>query len=131
VLLDNACKYAPDGGRVEAGIGLDATGRASLTIDDSSPGIRDEDRDRILDRFHRSVATSSEADGAGLGLAIGDAIVRATGGRWSVGASPIGGARFAVSWPRATAGAQLPAPVYPRCRPLLPRRTPAARLSRA
>jgi len=39
-----------------------------------------------------------------LGLAIGDAIVRATGGRWSVGASPLGGARFAVSWPRGPLG---------------------------
>jgi C4-dicarboxylate-specific signal transduction histidine kinase len=44
--------------------------------------------------------TSADAAGAGLGLAIGDAIVQATGGRWSVGVSPFGGARFAVSWPR-------------------------------
>ena len=75
-----------------------------MTVDDSGPGIRDEDRERIFDRFHRSVATSSEAGGAGLGLAIGDAIVRATGGRWVVSDSPLGGARFAVSWPRASFG---------------------------
>ena len=63
-----------------------------------------EDAARIFDRFHRSVATSSEAGGAGLGLAIGDAIVRATGGRWTVGRSPAGGARFTVSWSRASLG---------------------------
>jgi len=103
VLLDNACKYAPEGGRVAVGVTADA-GRVTVTVDDSGPGIRDEDRDRIFDRFHRSVATSSEASGAGLGLAIGDAIVRATGGRWQVGASPLGGARFAVSWPKASLG---------------------------
>jgi signal transduction histidine kinase len=51
------------------------------------------------------VATSSEAGGAGLGLAIGDAIVRATGGRWAVSESPLGGARFAVSWPRGSLSA--------------------------
>ena len=104
VLVDNACKYAPEGGSVDVTVASDAGGRPSVTVDDSGPGIRDEDRDRIFDRFHRSVATSSEAGGAGLGLAIGDAIVRATGGRWSVGASPLGGARFAVSWPRGPLG---------------------------
>jgi len=104
VLVDNACKYAPEGGAVEVRVSADAAGRPSVTVDDSGPGIRDEDRDRIFDRFHRSVATSSEAGGAGLGLAIGDTIVRATGGRWSVGASPLGGARFSVSWPKGSLG---------------------------
>lgn len=85
-------------------VGADAAGRASLAVDDSGPGIRGEDRDRIFDRFHRSVATSSAAAGAGLGLAIGDAIVRATGGWWAVGSSPLGGARFAVTWPPASFG---------------------------
>ena len=103
VLVDNACKYSPEGGRVGVTVSGEA-GRAIVSVDDSGPGIRDEDRDRIFDRFHRSVATSSEAGGAGLGLAIGDAIVRATGGRWSVAASPLGGARFAVSWPRGSLG---------------------------
>jgi two-component system OmpR family sensor kinase len=104
VLLDNACKYAPEDGRVDVTVSADAAGRSTVTVDDSGPGIRDEDRERIFDRFHRSVVTSSEAGGAGLGLAIGDAIVKATGGRWAVGASPLGGARFAVSWPRASMG---------------------------
>ncbi len=104
VLVDNACKYAEESGRVEVTVGADAAGRATLAVDDSGPGIGDEDRERIFDRFHRSVVTSSVADGAGLGLAIGDAIVRATGGRWAVSVSPLGGARFAVSWPHATLG---------------------------
>ncbi len=101
VLLDNACKYAPEGGAVDVTVTGEGH-RATLTVDDSGPGIAAEDRDRIFDRFHRSVATSSEAGGAGLGLAIGDAIVRATGGRWAVGSSPSGGARFAVAWSRTT-----------------------------
>jgi C4-dicarboxylate-specific signal transduction histidine kinase len=44
------------------------------------------------------------AGGAGLGLAIADAIVRATGGRWHIGTSAAGGARIAVSWPRSMSG---------------------------
>jgi signal transduction histidine kinase len=101
VLLDNACKYAPEGGSVDVTVTAEGH-RAALIVDDSGPGIAPEDRDRIFDRFHRSVTTAAGAGGAGLGLAIGDAIVQATGGRWAVGASPSGGARFAVSWSRAS-----------------------------
>ena len=103
VLLDNACKYAPDGGSVTVTVGLEG-GRAFVAVDDSGPGIAEEERARIFDRFHRAVSTAGEAGGAGLGLAIGDAIVRATGGRWGVGSSPAGGARFTVSWVRASVG---------------------------
>ena len=100
VLLDNACKYSPAGGSVSVSV-IDSGGRISLIVDDLGPGIPEAERERIFDRFHR--ATDGE-QGAGLGLAIGDAIVRATGGRWNVGTSPQGGARMSVSWPRAGAG---------------------------
>jgi signal transduction histidine kinase len=103
VLLDNACKYAPDGGSVIVTVGIEG-GRAFVAVDDSGPGIAEEDRARIFDRFHRAVSTVGGTGGAGLGLAIGDAIVRATGGRWGLGSSPAGGARFAVSWVRASVG---------------------------
>ena len=100
VLVDNACKYAPEGGTVEVKVARDGP-RAVVTVDDSGPGIGADDRAIIFDRFHRAVGTATDTDGAGLGLAIGDAIVRATGGRWSVGTSPAGGARFSVTWERA------------------------------
>lgn len=99
VLLDNACKYAPEGGTVGVRVDGDAA-RVRLTVDDSGPGIPVDDRPRIFDRFHR--ATDS-AGGAGLGLAIADAIVRATNGRWRIADSPTGGASMSVSWPRAFA----------------------------
>jgi signal transduction histidine kinase len=99
VLLDNACKYAPDGGRVDLTVTVDGS-RVVLTVDDSGPGIPDAERTRIFDRFHR--ATTAQG-GAGLGLAIADAIVRATGGRWRVAAAPTGGARMGVTWTRALA----------------------------
>jgi signal transduction histidine kinase len=100
VLIDNACKYAPEGGTVAIAVGAD-NARVRLTVDDSGPGIPDSERSRIFDRFHRAFGG---AGGAGLGLAIADAIVRATGGEWSVGRSPAGGARMAVSWPAAFGG---------------------------
>ncbi|HEU4571997.1 MAG TPA: HAMP domain-containing sensor histidine kinase, partial [Candidatus Limnocylindrales bacterium] len=102
VLVDNACKYSPDGGTIA--VAVDAHGgRVSLTVDDAGPGIPVGERARIFDRFHRATDARS---GAGLGLAIADSIVRATQGRWSVGDSPAGGARMSVAWPAAFPGAR-------------------------
>lgn len=97
VLLDNACRYAPEGGRVRVSVQEDGA-RARLAVEDSGPGIPEAERARIFDRFHRA---SDQAGGAGLGLAIADAIVRGTGGRWELGASTLGGAAMSVLWSRA------------------------------
>jgi signal transduction histidine kinase len=99
VLVDNACKFAPDGGTVRIAVSGGA-GRVSLAVEDSGPGIPSDERNRIFDRFHRA---TDGGTGAGLGLAIADGIVRATHGRWQVGTSPLGGASLAVSWPRGLA----------------------------
>jgi signal transduction histidine kinase len=94
VLMDNACRYAGPDGQVR--IGVRATGgRIALTVEDSGPGIPDQQRTRLFGRFQRAVEGGG---GAGLGLAIGDSIVRSTGGRWHVGTSPLGGALLEVSW---------------------------------
>jgi signal transduction histidine kinase len=102
VLIDNACKYSPDGGSVAVEVASER-GRIVLSVDDSGPGIPEAERSRIFDRFHRATDARS---GAGLGLAIGDAVVRATGGHWRIATSPAGGARISVSWPRSFPGAR-------------------------
>ena len=94
VLMDNACRYAGPEGKVTIRVGAHR-GKVTLSVADSGPGIAAEDRDRLFDRFHR---TAEPGSGAGLGLAIGDSIVRSTGGRWHVGTSPLGGALMSVSW---------------------------------
>jgi len=94
VLMDNACRYAGPDGQVRIGVRAQGN-RVSLTVEDSGPGIPAEDRPRLFDRFHRA---TEHGPGAGLGLAIGDSIVRSTGGRWQVGDSPLGGALMTVSW---------------------------------
>jgi signal transduction histidine kinase len=100
ILLDNACKYSPEGGAIS--LAVVGEGRhVRLTVDDSGPGIPVAERGRVFDRFHRATNTPG---GAGLGLAIADAIVRATGGHWHVDTSPAGGASVSVSWPRSMSG---------------------------
>jgi signal transduction histidine kinase len=105
VLLDNACKYSPEGGTVTVSVAAERN-RIALTVDDAGPGIPEGERALIFDRFHRATDASAGTGGAGLGLAIADAIVRATAGQWRVGAAPSGGARMTVSWPRAFAGSR-------------------------
>jgi len=97
VLLDNACKYSPDGGAISISVAADGK-RVRLTVDDSGPGIPVDQRARVFDRFHRA---TDAPGGAGLGLAIADAIARATGGRWHIGTSAAGGASISVSWARS------------------------------
>ena len=94
VLVDNACRYAGPDGQVRIQVRAQGS-RVSLIVEDSGPGIAEADRPRLFDRFHRATEHGS---GAGLGLAIGDSIVRSTGGRWYIGDSPLGGALMSVSW---------------------------------
>ena len=60
--------------------------RVSLTVDDSGPGIAPEDRPKLFHRFHRA---TDQGNGAGLGLAIADSVVRATGGEWRRWTRPV------------------------------------------
>ena len=94
VLVDNACRHAGPDGQVRIQVRAQGS-RVSLTVEDSGPGIPEAERPLLFDRFHRATEHGS---GAGLGLAIGDSIVRSTGGRWHVGDSPLGGALMSVSW---------------------------------
>jgi signal transduction histidine kinase len=97
VLMDNACRYAGPDGQVRIGVRTQGS-RVSLTVQDSGPGIPEAERPRLFDRFRR---VTEHGPGAGLGLAIGDSIVRSTGGKWQVGDSPLGGALMTVSWRHA------------------------------
>ena len=66
-LLDNALRYTPAGGRVTARVVAQGD-FALLEIEDSGPGISDEESQQVFDRFYRGEGTDGE--GSGLGLAI-------------------------------------------------------------
>jgi signal transduction histidine kinase len=96
VLVDNACRYSRAGGEVALEVST-RSGHPRLAVLDTGPGVPAADRERIFNRFHRGL---EEGEGAGLGLAIADAVVKATGGRWEIANRSTGGAEFAVVWPR-------------------------------
>lgn len=95
-LLDNAVKYTPEGGQVDIGIAHRDAG-VELSVDDSGPGLRESERERVLDRFYRS--GEPQAPGSGLGLAIVKSIADLHGATVSLGASPsLGGLRVVIRW---------------------------------
>ncbi len=96
VLIDNACKFAGEGGRVEVSVRC-VGNRVTLRVDDSGPGIPDDQREAVFDRFHRA---SDATVGTGLGLAIADSVIRSTQGSWEIGVAELGGARMEASWRR-------------------------------
>jgi signal transduction histidine kinase len=96
ILVDNALRHSPAFGRVTVSVRA-AAGKATLTVDDDGPGIRNEDLSRVFDRFWR--ADGEPAGGTGLGLAIAAWIVRQHDGSIEVQNRPEHGARFTVRLP--------------------------------
>jgi two-component system sensor histidine kinase TctE len=81
-LIDNALKYTPSGGSVTVSVGQ-RNGKAYLGIEDTGPGIPEEDRQRVRQRFYR--LPNSPGHGSGLGLAIVDEIAKVYGASLTLG----------------------------------------------
>ena len=79
-LLDNAVKYTPSGGRVDVSLAPQDSGIV-LAVEDSGPGIHDEDRERVFDRFFRAEQEGSGDAAPPVGSGLGLAIVKAIAGR--------------------------------------------------
>ena len=98
-LLTNAVKFTPHGGRIM----VRAHGGA-VVVGDSGPGIADEDRAHVFDRFWRS-ASARSLPGSGLGLSIVAQVVAELQGTVSVDRDPqLGGARFTITLPPEASG---------------------------
>jgi two-component system OmpR family sensor kinase/two-component system sensor histidine kinase QseC len=92
-LTDNAARYSPSGGRVEVRVSDDPAG-VRLQVDDAGPGIPEEERERVFDRFYRRV--DGGESGSGLGLAIVRSAAAAHGAGVELSRSPLGGLRVSV-----------------------------------
>lgn len=111
-LLSNAFKFTPAGGEVRLRLARDA-GHVMLTVADSGPGIAEEARELIFERFRQADGSiTRQYGGTGLGLAIVKDLVGLHGGSVKVDASAAGGARFTVQLP-LTAGVDAAVEVAP------------------
>jgi signal transduction histidine kinase len=99
-LLDNACKYSPDGEPVRL-LGTREGAEAVLAVEDTGPGIPEAERQRIFDRFTQLERhIQRRAGGVGLGLYIARQLARSQDGDLLV-VDPTGGrgARFELHLP--------------------------------
>src|SRR5690606_3271408 len=78
-LIDNAAKYSPPGSTITLAASAEASW-VRIDVIDEGPGIRDEDRKRLFERFYRAGAPDHRRAGVGLGLAICKGFVEAMGG---------------------------------------------------
>jgi two-component system OmpR family sensor kinase/two-component system sensor histidine kinase QseC len=95
-LLDNAIRYSPSGGNVQAGCRAVAAG-IELTVSDQGAGIPAAERAHIFDRFYR--VGGSEQSGSGLGLSIVRRIAELHGAGVEVRDAAGGGTCFVVTFP--------------------------------
>lgn len=100
-LIDNAIEHtAPGVGIVRLGVTALRDERVRFSVEDDGAGILAGQRERVFERFHRTDAARDRVSGgAGLGLAIVQAIATAHEGSVAAGESPEGGARFELELP--------------------------------
>ena len=78
ILLDNAVKYTPEGGRIRLSL---AKGRKTvLTVVNTCAGMNAQELERLFDRFYRGSSARASQAGHGLGLSIARDIVTQAGG---------------------------------------------------
>jgi two-component system, OmpR family, sensor histidine kinase QseC len=102
-LIDNASKYTPEKGVIRVTVGSRAD-QATLLIEDSGPGVPEEEYERVLDRFYRIGGDQNKSNvrGSGLGLSIVSDIVRVHNANIVISRSlELGGLAVKISFPLA------------------------------
>lgn len=95
-LLLNAVRHTPPGTTVR--VSLTATDRAAVvSVEDAGPGIPEDLRDKVFERFYR--VSGQHGSGTGLGLSLVARLADLHGGRAWVESSVVGGALFKVELP--------------------------------
>ena len=98
-LLDNAVKYTPAGGTVTVEV-IPYQMFCRINVTDSGPGIPEEERARVFQRFYRSPA-AYEIEGVGIGLYLTRQIAEEQGGYVKASSRPGRGSCFSLYLPRS------------------------------
>jgi two-component system sensor histidine kinase KdpD len=101
--VENALKYSPEGSPLEISAELQG-GKIVIGVGDRGPGIEENERPRIFDKFYRGRRHRFDTKGTGMGLAIAKGIVEAHGERIWVESEPGQGAVFYFSLAASTGG---------------------------
>jgi hypothetical protein len=120
-LIDNALKYAPEGGKIEVAVGGNPNGAVEVSVADNGPGISDAEKPRVIERFYRGDG-SRGTPGVGLGLSLVHAIARLHGSALDLAdGNPGLLARFSIArgvgMPRAAAAGAGTAPPFAPAQP--------------
>ncbi len=107
ILIDNALRYAPKGEPVTV-ITEQLGDRIIVEVADRGPGVPEDERERIFERFHRGRAAGAES-GFGLGLAIGRELAERMNGTLLLEDSDVG-ACFPLALPATTGSSPAPSP---------------------
>jgi two-component system, NarL family, sensor histidine kinase BarA len=98
-LFSNAVKFTPSGGQIDI-TAKKVIDSLQISVTDTGPGIAEEDRDKIFEKFRQlDGSVTREHGGVGLGLAIVKELVGILGGAISVANRTGGGSVFTVSIP--------------------------------
>jgi PAS domain S-box-containing protein len=100
-LLDNALKFTPENGQVAISAELNLAGTLAVHVMDTGPGIPEEFREKIFDRFSQVPGQRGRRRGSGLGLTFCKLAVEAHGGHIWVEPRPGGGSTFTFTLPIA------------------------------
>ena len=98
ILLDNAVKYTPEGGRVTVRV-REVDSHVQFEVSDTGVGIADAQLPLIFERFYRADLSRTKG-GAGLGLSIARQIAEAHGGTIEVSSKPGEGSTFTLLLPK-------------------------------
>jgi two-component system sensor histidine kinase BaeS len=103
-LVSNALRHTPAGGLITASV-TGGAGAVFVSLEDSGPGVADEERERIFEPFWRGdAARAPSVGGAGLGLAIARGLIDAQQGRIWAETPTRGGTRICFALPAAPSG---------------------------
>ncbi|MDO5336520.1 MAG: HAMP domain-containing sensor histidine kinase [Eubacteriales bacterium] len=95
ILLDNAMTYVPEGRRIILRL-IYENGETIVQVCDNGPGILDEQKEAVFQRFYRADSSRHSREHFGLGLCIAHEIIKLHGGSISVTDTPGGGATFSI-----------------------------------
>jgi heavy metal sensor kinase len=99
ILVDNAIKYTPPGGRVTIE-GVTSASEVTMSVADTGAGIAPDDLPHVFERFWRAdKVRSREAGGTGLGLTIARQIAELHGAHLGVQSDVGRGSTFTVRLP--------------------------------